>query len=58
VLLWDGTAHGAPWIVADQTRWSYPFESLDDQRRRVDEARRSGYQVVFDRDGYVVLHRP
>jgi uncharacterized membrane protein len=58
VLLWDGTSHQAPWIVADVTGWSFPFGSLDDQRRRVDEARQSGYRTVFDRDGYIVLHRP
>lgn len=57
VLLWDGTPRQAEWIVADVLRPSFPFGSLDDQRRRVDEARRAGYLTVFERDGYVVLRR-
>ncbi|MBB2909406.1 putative membrane protein [Streptosporangium becharense] len=58
VLLWGAGAPGAPWIVADTARWTYPFGSPDLQRQRVDEALRSGYRTVFERDGYLVLHRP
>lgn len=57
VLLWSPTPHQAPWVVADTTRWEFPFGSLDDQIRRVDELQRQGYVKVFERDGYVVLRR-
>ncbi|WP_344970650.1 DUF2079 domain-containing protein [Streptosporangium fragile] len=58
VLLWGAGAPGAPWIVADVARPSYPFGGQDQQRQRVDEALRGGYRAVFERDGYIVLHRP
>ncbi|GAA3443966.1 DUF2079 domain-containing protein [Planomonospora venezuelensis] len=58
VLLWGATPYGSPWIVADTDRWSYPFPSHDVQRERVQQALRDGYRTVFERDGYVVLHRP
>ncbi|MDP9863092.1 MULTISPECIES: DUF2079 domain-containing protein [Streptosporangium] len=58
VLLWGPQAHGAPWIVADVARWTYPFGDYGMQQQRVDEALRSGYRKVFERDGYVVLNRP
>ncbi|MFI9553878.1 DUF2079 domain-containing protein [Nonomuraea endophytica] len=57
VLLWDGPAH-APWVVADTARPAFPWSSVDLQRARVEELKRSGYGVVFERDGYVVLNRP
>ncbi|MBG0827691.1 DUF2079 domain-containing protein [Planomonospora sp. ID67723] len=57
VLLWGATPYGSPWIVADVGRWSYPFPSHDVQRQRVDQALSEGYRKVFERDGYVVLHR-
>ncbi|GLW97963.1 DUF2079 domain-containing protein [Microtetraspora sp. NBRC 16547] len=55
VLLWDRRPRWAPWVVADTGRKTFPFTGLDEQRARVDLLRRSGYQVVFERDGYVVL---
>jgi hypothetical protein len=55
VLLWDMVPRGADWIVADTARWGFPFGSLEDQGRRVQEALESGYRKVYDRDGYVVL---
>ncbi|GAA3121254.1 DUF2079 domain-containing protein [Planomonospora alba] len=58
VLLWGPAAHGAPWIVADVARWSFPFGAHEVQRQRVDEALRTGYRIVFERDGYIVLNRP
>ncbi|GLK13795.1 hypothetical protein GCM10017600_72060 [Streptosporangium carneum] len=58
VLLWGPQAHGAPWIVADVARWTYPFGAPEVQQQRVDEALRTGYVKVYDRDGYVVLNRP
>ncbi|WP_326819862.1 DUF2079 domain-containing protein [Streptosporangium sp. NBC_01756] len=58
VLLWGPQSYGAPWVVADVARWSYPFGEFDAQRRRVDEALANGYRKVFEQDGYVVLNRP
>ncbi|MBG0820629.1 DUF2079 domain-containing protein [Planomonospora sp. ID91781] len=58
VLLWGPVARDAPWIVADVDRWSFPFGAHELQRQRVDEALRSGYRPVFERDGYIVLNRP
>jgi uncharacterized membrane protein len=63
VILWSwfgdrGFTFEAPWILADVQRPTFPFASLDAQRRRVDELKGKGYQVVYDRDGYIVLHHP
>ncbi|GAA4068888.1 DUF2079 domain-containing protein [Actinomadura miaoliensis] len=58
VLLWDERPRGAPWVVADVERHTFPFGSLDEQRRRVETLVESGYREVFRSGGYVVLHRP
>ncbi|SDH38926.1 Uncharacterized membrane protein [Sinosporangium album] len=58
VLMWGNRPYGSPWVVADVARWEYPFGSLDEQRDRVNDLVRSGYRPVFERDGFVVLHRP
>jgi uncharacterized membrane protein len=63
VILWSwygdrGIKFEAPWVLADVQRPTFPFDSLDAQRRRVEELKGKGYQVVYDRDGYVVLHHP
>jgi uncharacterized membrane protein len=60
VLLWDGErkALGAPWVVADIQLHVMTFETLRAQVRRVDQLVHSGeYKIVFQRDGYIVLHR-
>jgi uncharacterized membrane protein len=61
VLLWDGDggtpALGSPWVVANVRKRQFTFYSLREQRRRVALLERSGYRVVFSRDGYLVLHR-
>jgi hypothetical protein len=61
VLLWDGdgfTPHRLPWIVADTARPEFTFRGgLKEQRERVAYLESSGYRVVFQRRGYVVLHR-
>ncbi|WP_246267792.1 DUF2079 domain-containing protein [Nonomuraea typhae] len=57
VLLFTGKAHDAPWIVADTSRWEFPFGSADEQRAQVEERVARGYTKVFDRDGVVVLRR-
>ncbi|WP_228646075.1 DUF2079 domain-containing protein [Microtetraspora sp. AC03309] len=57
VLLWEDKPPKAPWIVADAVRGAYPWGSPTRQQERVDELIGLGYQVVFKREGYVVLHR-
>ncbi|MEV0387843.1 DUF2079 domain-containing protein [Nonomuraea sp. NPDC050643] len=57
VLLWSGDPKGSPWVVADVSRWEFPFGSLDDQRAEVNELQGQGYTKEFERDGYVVLRR-
>ncbi|TYK48403.1 DUF2079 domain-containing protein [Actinomadura decatromicini] len=58
VLLWDERSRGAPWVVACVGRLEFPFASVADQRRRVEELAAEGYREVFRREGYVVLYRP
>jgi uncharacterized membrane protein len=61
VLLWDGDGHtpplGSPWVVANIKRLQFTFSSVREQRQRVAVLERSGYRVVFQRGGSVVLHR-
>ncbi len=61
VLLWDGdgeTPRFAPWVVADVRRREFTFPSVQAQRRRLALLESRGYQVTFQRKGYVVLHAP
>ena len=55
VLLWDRTRRGAPWVVADVGRKTFPFVDVAEQRERVRLLVGSGYEVRFAQDGYVVL---
>jgi uncharacterized membrane protein len=59
VLLWDGEhpPGGSPWVVADVRQKQFTFTSVTAQRERVALLRRTGYRVVFERDGYIVMHR-
>ena len=57
VLLWTGRPHGAPWVVADVSRWEFPFGAPQDQLAQVNRLLAEGYTKVFERDGYVVLRR-
>jgi uncharacterized membrane protein len=60
VLLWDGDGSSPlrpPWVVADVAKKEFTFASRGQQIRRVALLRRSGYQIVFSRDGYLVMHR-
>lgn len=58
VELWDGRRpFWAPWVVADVARPVFMFTSVPQQRDRVALLGRHGYRVVYDRDGYLVLHR-
>jgi uncharacterized membrane protein len=61
VLLWDGDGKHAPlrppWVVAQVRQRQFTFSTVRQQRQNVQQLEHSGYRVVFDRDGYVVLHR-
>ena len=58
VLLWEQRSTvSAPWVVADVARPDFPFRSLGEQGQRVAFLERSGYRIVFERKGYIVLHR-
>ncbi|WP_459799553.1 DUF2079 domain-containing protein [Herbidospora sp. RD11066] len=58
VLLWERTPRNAPWILADVSQWGWPWGSTDDQKLSVEERRAMGYMVIFEKDGFVVLHKP
>jgi uncharacterized membrane protein len=55
VLLWDRTPRGAPWVVAEVGRKTFPFVDVAEQRERVRLLAGSGYEVRFSQDGYMVL---
>ncbi len=57
VLLWDEHPRGAPWVVAYVGQLEFPFPSVAEQRRRVARQEAAGYRVIFQREGYIVLHR-
>ena len=59
VLFLDGNRSSpprAPWVVADVARPVYTFSSLAEQKQWVALLKHSGYQIVFNRSGYIVLH--
>ena len=61
VLLWGpgqpgAWQPGAPWVIADTRRLTFPFPSLAAQLQQVGALEHDGYQPVLVRDGYLVLH--
>jgi hypothetical protein len=44
-------------VVADIGTPQFTFKSVTEQKQHVALLERSGYRVVFGRDGYIVLHR-
>ncbi len=57
VLLLDQTPRDADWVIVDTEKRSFPFDSVAEQLDRLAMARADGFEVIFDRSGYVVLHR-
>jgi uncharacterized membrane protein len=60
VLLWDGERPpmlSVSWVVATDSGPQFTFRGAQAQKRRVALLEHDGYQVVFDRDGFLVLHR-
>lgn len=58
VLLWDATPRWAPWVVADVVEATFPFPDVQSQLADVQLLITSGYSVVAQDDGWVVLHKP
>jgi hypothetical protein len=60
-LLWDGDGATPPlaasWVLANVSQPTSTFNNIGEQRERVMFLRRNGYKIVFQRDGYLVLHR-
>ena len=61
VVMWTtpGDRHypQAPWVVADVQRHSYPFKTLAAQQADVARLQSLGYRIVWQQDGWLVLHR-
>jgi uncharacterized membrane protein len=58
VLLWEPKFHDVPWVIANTEKIHYPWNSVEEQRQRVPELVARGYRIVFQKEGFVVLHRP
>src|ERR687895_1813386 len=57
VLLWDQRPRWAPWVIADIGAPTFPFFSVAAQRDRLTLLLRSGYHVVHQDAGFIVLTR-
>jgi uncharacterized membrane protein len=58
VLMVDETPRGADWVAVDRWLLDWPFFSIQARQARLDLLDRNGYRKVFDRQGYLVYHRP
>jgi uncharacterized membrane protein len=61
VLLWDGDGGSPlypPWLVANVDSRQFTFHSVEQQEQRVALLKKHGYETVFERGGYIVLHSP
>ncbi len=61
VIMWsfpgDRDYPQTPWVLADVQRPSYPFASIAAQQADVQARLARGYKIVFEDDGWVVLHK-
>ena len=57
VLLWDQRPRWAPWVIADIGSPTFPFFSVTAQRDRLTLLLRTGYHVVHQDAGFIVLTR-
>ena len=61
VIMWsfpgDRGYPQTPWVLADVKRASYPFVNIAAQQADVAQREAAGYQVVYQNDGWVVLHK-
>jgi uncharacterized membrane protein len=61
VLLWDGDGGSPlypPWVLAATVGRQFTFHSVSQQEQRIALLKKHGYQAVFDRGGFIVLHSP
>jgi len=60
VVMWgppgDRNYPAPPWVLADVKRTSYPFKDVAAQQAEVQRLESTGYRVVFQSDGWLVLH--
>ena len=60
VVMWgppgDRNYPPPPWVLADVQRTSYPFKDAAAQQAEVQRLESTGYRVVFEKDGWLVLH--
>jgi uncharacterized membrane protein len=57
IYMLDAEPRPADYVIASSQLNPWPLASADEIRRLVDERRRAGHEVVFERDGWVVLRR-
>ncbi|MFI8768309.1 DUF2079 domain-containing protein [Streptomyces sp. NPDC053792] len=57
VVIADGTPRGADWVLLRVDDRTFPFASVEEQRRRVELLLAHGYTTVREEDGTVLLHR-
>jgi len=61
VIMWsfpgDRDYPQTPWVLADTKRPSYPFASIEAQQADVRARVKAGYKIVYQDDGWVVLHK-
>ncbi len=61
VVLWDGDGSTppllAPWVAASVSEPQFTFATIARQKQSVTFLRAHGYKTVFQRNGYIVLHR-
>jgi uncharacterized membrane protein len=61
VLLWDGDGGSPlypPWVLAATVGRQFTFHSVSQQEQRIALLKKHGYQTVFERGGFIVLHSP
>jgi uncharacterized membrane protein len=61
VLLWDGNGGSPlypPWVLASMAGRQFTFHTVKQQEQRIALLRKHGYQTVFERGGFIVLHSP
>ncbi len=57
VMLFDATPRGAPWVVVDAARTSFPLPTVAAAQAQVAQLPALGYQLVFSGGGFDVWHR-
>lgn len=62
VLLWDGDGESPlypRWVVTDTSSGIFTFKGgIPQEKRRVKLLKDHGYQVIFSKSGYLVMHAP